>query len=178
MYRRSIHEHLKGDLMKALFMSTIVSMLITISGAHASELAVPAWACNLNFKGHAQGLQVILGKFEVKSEGTLTCVSPFQEVKKIPVAIDMSTNAIAARIAFGKFDVYGEAIQINLLSNDPEDLLGTYYVAQGQGAIIAGAGALNAVHATLPRLSMNVSVQFVKGFGLNFGLTKMTITAL
>jgi hypothetical protein len=169
---------LKGDLMKKLLLSTIVSMLITISGAHASEFAVPAWACNLKFKGHAQGLQAILGKFEVKSEGTLNCVSPFQEIRSIPVAIDMSTNALAARIAFGNFDVYGEALQIHLLSNEPEDLLGTYYVAQGQGAIIGGAGALSAVHVNLPKLSMNVSVQFVKGFGLNFGLTKMTITAL
>ena len=163
--------------MKKLFLSTIVTMFIAV-GAQASEIKVPAWGCNLTFKGHAQGLQAIVGKFSVKSEGTLKCVSPFQEVKTIPVAIDMSTNVLAARVAFGNFDVYGEALQINLFSNDPEDLLGTYYVAQGQGALIAGAGAMNAIHVGLPKLAMNVSVQFVKGFGLNLGLTKMTIKAL
>jgi hypothetical protein len=87
----------------------------------------------------------------------------------------MSTKFLAPRVALGKFDVYGEAAQIGLFSNEPEDLLGTYLVAQGQGALVAGAGAMTAIHASIPHLTMQVSVQFVKGFGLNVGLTKMTL---
>ena len=162
--------------MKKLFLTTLTAALLSLSvSTFASENVVPAWACNLNFKGHAAGLQVIVGAFSVKADGILTCISPLEEVKTIPVKIDMSSSLLAPRIGLGSFDVYGDAAQISLFNTAPEDLLGTYYVAAGQGAIVAGAGAMTAIHADIPELTMNVSVQFVKGFGLNLGFTKMTI---
>ncbi|MDD4974944.1 MAG: hypothetical protein PHY93_11370 [Bacteriovorax sp.] len=160
--------------MKKLMLSAIVTMFMSMA-TQAADTLIPAWACNLNFKGQAQGFQVILGKFDANAVGTLTCVSPFAEVKKIPVRINMSTKILAPRIALGKFDIYGEAAQIALFSNEPEDLLGSYIVAVGQGALVAGAGVMTAVHATIPHLTMQVSVQFVRGFGLNVGVTKMTL---
>jgi hypothetical protein len=160
--------------MKKLILSSIVALFMSVA-AQASEPLIPAWACRLDFKGHAHGLQIILGKFSVKAEGTLNCVSPFEETKEIPVRINMSTKFLAPRVALGSFDVYGETAQIGLFTNNPEDLLGTYLVAQGQGALAAGAGVMTAIHASIPHLTMQVAVQFVKGFGLNVGLTKMTI---
>ena len=160
--------------MKKVILSAIVTLFMSMA-TQATETLVPAWACQLSFKGEAAGLQVIVGKFDVNAEGVLKCVTPFAEVKTIPVRINMSTNILAPRIAFGKFDVYGQSAQIGLFSNDPEDLLGTYIVAAGQGALVAGAGAMTAIHVGLPHITMQVSVQFVKGFGLNLGLTKMTL---
>ncbi|MDD4976254.1 MAG: hypothetical protein PHY93_17990 [Bacteriovorax sp.] len=177
--------------MKSLFLSLITTLALTMSTAsHASQTSevsevsedfthsVPAWACNLNFKAHAVGFQVILGAFSVKGIGKLHCVSPFQEVREIPVSVNMSSKYFAPRVSMGRFDMYGSAIQINLFSNDPEDLLGLYVVAQGQGAVIAGAGALTAVRASFPHLSMNVSVQVLKGLGVNAGISKMVIEEL
>jgi hypothetical protein len=160
--------------MKKLILSAIVTMMMSLT-TQASDALIPAWACNINFKAHAQGFQVILGKFSVKGHGVLRCVSPFEEVRTIPVRINLSTKFFAPRVALGKFDIYGETAQIGLFANEPEDLLGTYIVAQGQGALIAGAGAMTAVRATIPHLSLQVSVQFVKGFGLNAGITTMTV---
>lgn len=174
--------------MKKTIAALFASILLT-TGAFANENAteetnfskgitvVPAWVCELSFKGQAKGFQVIIGRFKAKGTGTLRCVSPF-EVREIPVKIDLSTKYIAPRVAIGNFKFYGQALSIALLANEPEDLLGRYLVAQGQGAIIGGIGAMTAVHASLPEVALNVSLQFTTGLGINVGLTDMKIKAL
>lgn len=162
--------------MKKLFLTAIVALFMSV-GAFANDTVIPAWACSLNFKAHAQGFQVLVGKFDVKGRGVLRCVSAF-EVRTIPVRINMSTKYLAPRVAMGSFDVYGESAQIGLFAYNPEDLLGTYLIAEGQGTLVAGAGAMTAVRTTIPHLSMQVSVQFVRGFGLNVGVTTMTIAEI
>lgn len=154
----------------------MVALFVSVS-SYANDTVIPAWACNLNFKAHAQGFQIIVGKFDVKGRGVLRCVSAF-EVRTIPVSINMSTKYLAPRVAMGSYDVYGETTQIGLFAYNPEDLLGTYLIAEGQGTLVAGAGAMTAIRATIPHISMQLSVQFVRGFGLNAGVTTMTIAEI
>lgn len=181
LYNSFKFNHHKEDIMKKLFFSVITTLTLAISismPTYASEDPsefIPAWTCNLTFKAHAVGIQVIIGAFSVKGVGTLNCISPFKEIRTIPVSINMSSKYLTPRVSMGSFDIYGEALQINLFSNNPEDLLGTYLIAQGQGTVIAGAGALAAARVSFPHLSMNVSVQFVRGFGINAGFSRMTI---
>jgi hypothetical protein len=165
--------------MKKLLVTVFATFLMTLSvTTHASENAFPAWICNLTFKGEAKGLQILIGAFSLKSIGVLTCVSPLEEVRTINVKIDMSSKVFAPRIGLGKFEIYGDAVQIALFNDEPEDLLGDYLVAQGQGSVIVGAGAVTAVHTHLPNLALTFSLQVLRGFGLNLGLTKMTIEAI
>ena len=103
--------------MKKLFLSAIVALFMSV-GAFADDTIVPAWVCNLNFKGHAQGFQIIIGKIDVRGRGVLRCVSAF-EVRTIPVSINMSTKLFAPRVAMGSFDVYGEAAQFGLFAYYP-----------------------------------------------------------
>lgn len=148
------------------------------SQSHATNSILPAWICNLNFSGQAKGVQVIVGKMDAHAKGTLICVSPFAEVQKIPIQITFGKLSVSPRIAIGNFKFYGESLNINILSIDPKTILGTYALVQGQFAIGVGAGAMTAVHTTVPSLTLKVSLQLTKGLGLNAGLTEMTIKEL
>jgi hypothetical protein len=64
-----------------------------------------------------------------------------------------------------------------LANRSPRALLGDYYIGQGHGAIVGGAGVITAVKVGAPQLSLKVSVQFVRGLGFNLSLNKMTISA-
>lgn len=145
--------------------------------AQASTSAGPLWACHLGFAGKAQGLQVVVGKFDVTARGKLSCADITGQKTEIPVKVTMSSGPVAPRIAFGSYDVVGTTGEISLFNNEPNDMLGHYIVAQAQGAIFRGAGVITGVHVGIPDLTLQVSLQFLKGFGLNLGITTMTISA-
>jgi hypothetical protein len=69
----------------------------------------------------------------------------------------------------------GQAVEFSLLNLQPEDVLGTYYVAQGQAAVAGGVGVITAAKVGLPQLAIQVSLQFARGLGVNLGLNKMHI---
>jgi len=160
------------------FLVAVMLMMPIAATVQASEAIVPAWACHLSFKGHAKGIQIILGKAHVNALGTLTCVSPFSEVKEIPVEINFGTHILLPRVTIGSFAFAGESLQISLFNYDPIDLLGTYAIAQAQATVGIGAGAWTAIHTSIPSLTLKVSVQLTHGLGLNVGLTDMTIKAI
>ncbi|MNL39516.1 hypothetical protein D3C87_1618000 [compost metagenome] len=78
----------------------------------------------------------------------------------------------------GKFRVYGVAKEISLLNSSPEKLLGKYLVAQSEAAVIVGAGAFTAVKVGFPQLAVEVSLQFLKGFGAQVGIEGMKVQAV
>lgn len=160
--------------LKTLLMAAAVWMAGSFGTmAHASE--GPLWLCSLGFQGKAKGVQVIVGKFDVRAKGQIKCVDPIGRTQNLPVKITMSSAPLAPRIAFGVFDVVGMSAEISLLNNEPHDMLGRYVVAQAQGAIIGGVGVVTGAHIGVPDLTLQVSMQFLKGFGLNIGLTTMNI---
>ncbi|QDK47018.1 hypothetical protein DOM22_18565 [Bdellovibrio sp. ZAP7] len=157
--------------MKKAFL--VIAMVLGFSQAHA--YTAPAWACNLNFKGTASGVKVILGNYEYNGKGTLACMSPTGQTAEYPVTVTMKAKPFSPQIALGKMELTGQAAEIALFDSNPESILGTYYVAQAQGAILGGVGLITATRIDLPTIALKVSFQFAKGFGVNLGVNRMEI---
>lgn len=158
--------------MKALL--TILTTALLTAGVSAQAKEVPAWLCNMNFSGTNKSVQIIVGKSEFKGKGTVSCVSVHRERVEFPIKVTMSSKPIAPRIGLGKMELYGQALQI-ALNDQPESLLGNYLVAEGRAAVIGGAGVIAAVRASDKNFSLNISLQLVKGFGVDLGFRKMKI---
>ena len=161
--------------MKTQITKTIVALTILVAGTVAKADGLPAWVCNLNFQGTSKSAQIIVGKSEFNGKGTVRCVSASNLRAEYPVTVTMTSAPIAPRIGLGKMELYGESLQVTLNDGTPESLLGDYLVAEGRAAVIGGAGVIAAVHAGNTALSFNVSVQLVKGFGVDLGFRKMKI---
>ncbi|MBC7370135.1 MAG: hypothetical protein H7326_01130 [Bdellovibrionaceae bacterium] len=138
--------------------------------------AAPAWACSMAFEGKGQGLKVILGRYRFLGYGVLNCTNVTGHHASYKVKITMRTGIVSPGVSIGKFEMKGRAADISLANSSPKALLGDYYIAQGQGAIVGGVGLLTAVKVGAPQLALKISVQFVKGFGINLSLNKMNIS--
>lgn len=157
--------------MKKLF----VAIALVLGAAQAQAYTAPAWACNLSFKGTAQGFKVIFGKYEYNGRGDLNCISLTGQKAQYPVTVTMKAAPLSAQIALGRMELTGQAAEIALFDSNPESILGTYYVAQAQGAVLGGVGIITATRVDLPEMALKVSLQFAKGLGVNLGINRMEI---
>jgi hypothetical protein len=153
----------------------LLTIAIVLGAASAQAYTAPAWACNLSFKGTAQGFKIILGKYHYAGKGDLRCVSLTGQTEHYPVTVTMKAAPLSAQIALGRMELTGQAAEIALFDKNPESILGTYYVAQAQGAILGGVGIITATRIDLPTFALKVSLQFAKGLGINLGLNRMEI---
>lgn len=161
--------------MKTVITKAIVTMALLTSGAMAQAAEIPAWVCSLNFNGTSKSVQLLVGHSEFNGTGTVKCVSVTNERAELPIKVTMSTKPLAPKIGLGKMKIYAEALQIAITDGTPEALLGKYIVAEGRAAVGVGAGAMVAAHVNNKGLSLNLAVQFVKGFGFDLGFRKMKI---
>lgn len=152
-----------------------IAMVLGTATANAS-LEAPAWACNLAFKGQAQGFKVILGNYHYEGQGDLNCVSLTGQTAHYPVNVTMKAKPLSPQVAFGRMELTGQAAEIALFDTNPESILGTYYVAQAQAAVLGGVGLITATRVDLPTMALKVSLQFAKGFGVNLGVNRMEIS--
>jgi len=153
----------------------ILAIALVLGATQAHAFTAPAWACSLSFKGQAQGLKVILGKYSFNGKGNLFCASPTGQHVDYPVKVTMNAKFLSPQIALGNLKLNGQAAEFSLFNTNPADVLGTYYVAQGQAAIAGGVGAITAVKVGFPELALQVSLQFARGLGVNVGVNKMVI---
>ncbi|MEQ1878919.1 MAG: hypothetical protein ABL958_19930 [Bdellovibrionia bacterium] len=143
--------------------------------AQADTKLDQGWMCGLKYEAQAQGFQVIAGSFAIVGKGEINCTNLNGSKEVIPVNVAIKTRPVAAKIAFGKYKVYGASANVYLLNHVPKDLLGNYYVAEAQGSIIGGVGVITGTHKTNRALSLYLSVNALKGFGMNLGASKMLI---
>lgn len=179
--------------MKTIFMS--LAMLLSFSFAHAqgdytqqitdqdsvdmaSPLAGPLWTCSLDFKGNASGLKIIIGTYQFYATGKLSCLNINGSKVNYPVSLVMKSALISPAVAIGKYEMTGKSVNISLFHSNPSVLLGGYLVAQGHGAVIAGAGIITAAKVGMPQLTLDISLQFVKGFGVDLAFNKLTISRM
>lgn len=157
----------------------LVSIAIVLGAmtAQAHGHAAPEWNCALGFKGEATGFKILLGTYEFNGKGTLSCISALGQTVSYPVNVTMDARPLSLQIAVGHMELVGEALEIALFDCNPADILGTYYVAQGQAAIGLGAGAVAATRVDLPEVAFQLSVELTKGLGFNLGLNRMKIEA-
>lgn len=153
----------------------LLTIALVLGAAQAQAFTAPAWMCKLDFAGTAKGIKVIVGSFKFDGQGDLDCISATGQTAHYPVTVLMDAAPLSPQIGFGKMKLNGMAADIALGSQNPEDILGNYYIAQGQAAILGGVGVITAVRADLPELALKVSLQFARGFGINLGLNKMVI---
>jgi hypothetical protein len=137
--------------------------------------AAPAWACSLSFRGTGSGLKIIVGRYHFVGHGRLNCTNVTGHKASYKVRITMRTAILSPGVSIGKFEMQGRSAEISLLNSSPRALLGDYLIAQGNGAIVRGVGAITAVKVGTPQVAVKVSLQFLKGFGINLALNKMNI---
>ena len=157
--------------MKTVFMT--LALVLGLSQANAT--AAPAWACSMHFKGEASGVKILVGFYNFNGTGNLNCTSATGERKLYPIKLTMKAAPLSPQISFGKMELNGLAADISLFNTNPDALLGNYYIAQGQAAIIAGVGIITAIHTNPPEVALKISLQFAKGFGINLGLNRLKI---
>ncbi len=136
------------------------------------------WVCGFAFKGTSKGIKVIVKHFKTEAYGVLKCKGvPGQSFTR-DVKITIGHHWIGATAGIGYFKLAGVSSEVSLLNCSPDKIFGKYVVAQGEGAIIGGVGAFTAVKVGLPQLAFNISIQLLKGLGVQVGVDKLTITAL
>ncbi len=156
--------------------AVIVALVVTGAFAQAkSRISPTAWGCSMGFNGYAKGFKVIIGTYQYKGHGTLDCVSASGERVSLPITVSMRAAPLSPTISLSRMELRGVAANISLLNTYPEAILGTYGVVQGSVALVGGVGAMTAVHAELPSVTLNLSLQLARGFGLNLGINRMVI---
>ncbi|HEY8272752.1 MAG TPA: hypothetical protein VIG33_17795 [Pseudobdellovibrionaceae bacterium] len=150
-----------------------IAMVLGVSQAHAHS--VPAWVCSLSFKGEAEGFKLIYGDYAFNGKGDLLCANPAGKSVAYPVIVTMNSKKLSPQVSFGRMRLSGQAVEFSLFNHNPEDVLGTYYIAQGQAAVVGGIGAITATKVHLPEIALHISLQFARGLGVNLGLNKMVI---
>lgn len=150
-----------------------IAMVLGVSQAHAFQ--APAWACSMGFKGTAKGVKILVGSYKFSGKGNLLCVSPTGQTADYPVTVTMNAAPLSPQISLGYMQLSGQAVEFSLFNLNPEDVLGTYYIAQGQAAVAGGVGVITAAKVGLPELALQISLQFARGLGVNLGLNKMHI---
>ncbi|MFS4458710.1 hypothetical protein [Bdellovibrio sp. HCB2-146] len=148
----------------------------TLEGDMNAE-SIGAWTCGVKFTGTSKGFKIIIGSFKTVAYGTLKCVG-LKRTYTQKVKVEIGHHWIGPTAGIGYFKLAGKALEISLLNADPSVILGKYLVAQGEAAIIGGVGAFTAVKVGLPQLALNVSLQLLKGFGVQVGIDKMRISAI
>lgn len=135
------------------------------------------WACGMKFSGTSKGFKIIVGKFKTVAYGTLKCTSLHKNYSQ-KIKIEIGHHWIGPTAGIGWFKLAGKAATFSLLNCDPSKVLGKYLVAQGEAAIIGGVGAFTAVKVGFPQLAVDISLQLLKGFGVQVGIDKMRISAV
>lgn len=164
--------------MKTVLASVLFALGLSTS-AQAMEAPVynelPLWGCGLEFRGEAQGIQILVGSFRSEATGELHCQDRLGNTYNREVYITMQTEPLSPTIGFGSFEFVGGAANITLLNHHPRELFGEYIVAQGRAAVIGGAGAFTAFRVGRRDVSLQISTQLVSGFGVEAGITRMLI---
>lgn len=154
----------------------ILALVVTGALAEAkSRISPTAWACSMGFDGQAKGVKLVIGYYRYDGRGTLNCISASNERVSLPITVTMRAAPLSPTLALSNMELRGIAANISLLNTYPEAILGTYGVLQGSLAFIGGVGAITAVHTELPSVTVNLSLQLVRGFGVNLGINRMVI---
>ncbi|MCB0350119.1 MAG: hypothetical protein KDD38_02980 [Bdellovibrionales bacterium] len=153
--------------------------VITLMGVTAkaeNRIEKPLWDCALTFEAEGRGLQVIIGKFKMTGEGTVSCIDIAGNTQQMKVKVTMGGKPIALNVALGHLKLAGVATGIGLAAG-PEALLGKYYVANVEASLLRGAGAHFAVRGGQEAVTLNLGLSLARGAGFQAGITKMKIEA-
>ncbi|MBT3984105.1 MAG: hypothetical protein HOE90_22305 [Bacteriovoracaceae bacterium] len=146
------------------------SMGISSQASASTDL----WNCALKFNLKGRGAQIIFGSFSLKGKGEITCVSLEGDVETSDVFIKIGGRPLGLRIALGRYSVVGGGYNI-AVSDGVDSLLGNYAVVNMTGSLGTGAGATIAAISNENSLGLNLTLEAVNGFGINVGLSRMSI---
>lgn len=160
---------------KSLLGLVAVLLMSTSAFAQNRTLQDALWACTMGYDVESEGVQILFGNFSLEGKGQLDCVALDGQKVSYPLNVSISANKLSPTIGLGKFRVKGVSAAVSLFNEDPQDLLGKYIIVSGHASAFIGAGAMVAIHADLPNISLNVSVSLASGFGVQAGLSTMHI---
>jgi hypothetical protein len=162
-------------------MKTILALVAGLFTAHmlnaAEPIEMPAnplYSCNLSFQAIGDGFQVIGGEYTIEGDGFIQCNSQ-AGLTEMPVKITMNAAPLSLNVAIGHIEVEGTATDIPLYTLTPEALIGDYGITQANLAIGAGFGLFTGTKVDASDIVLPISLKLIRGLGLNFGLTGMTI---
>jgi hypothetical protein len=160
----------------------VLFSVLTLSNAPAlaeniESVQKPLWSCSLTFEADGGGVQFLLGAFKLTGPGKIRCMDIAGNHEDMDVKVTMGSGPIAPNFAIGHFELAGFATGIGV-AKGPQSLLGKYYTAGGQAAVVVGVGANIALHGGHDALNLNLGVNVLKGLGLQVGFNKVKIEAL
>lgn len=161
--------------MKKIFVIVALGLIGMTANAGQRQ---PLWTCALHFHGVSKGAQIIVGKFKTVAKGEMDCIGLTGKTYHQDVKVTLGGDPVALNVGLGKFELCGAALNIHLFAGRPEHLFGDYLAANGQAAVLGGAGAFTAVRLAPPQLAMSVSIQLLHGLGIQAGINSMNISAL
>lgn len=164
--------------MKNTILTLIAALAFTGITANASnKIEKPIWDCSLTFHAKGGGIQLILGSFNLSGPGKIRCIDIAGNQQDMDVKVSLGARPVALNIAIGKMQLAGIATGIGVASG-PEALLGTYYTASANAAVLLGVGANMSLHGGAEAVTLNLGVNLVQGAGFQMGLNRLTIESL
>jgi hypothetical protein len=153
----------------------LLALAMVLGTASAQAATSDSWNCSFGFNGVSTGIKIFVGLYNFNGRGALQCVSDAGEKVSYPVKVSMHAAPISPSISLGVMKVYARALDFRLVNHNPQDIFGTYSLAQGQAAVLGGVGFVTAIHETEPAFALKLSLQFAEGLGVNLGLNRMNV---
>ncbi len=164
--------------MRTLF--STIGLLALALGLNVAEARTPRGAhfmCDLTFKAKGGGVRLFIGNYELNGRGTITCYDSRGNIERLPVHVRLGGYPLSPSIGIGHMVVRGVASGVGF-ARSPYDFLGGYVVAGVHGALGVGGGLQLALHGTHRSLTLNGSLQLVRGVGFNAGFDYVEISEL
>lgn len=162
--------------MKAVKFAIGAMLALMVSNSAFATVQEPIWGCNLAFSAKGGGIKFLVGKYELKGKGQITCMDVAGNTEIIPVNVKLGGNMFSPSVGIGYMKIAGIATGVGYVAT-PSDLLGTYLVGGAQAALILGVGADVALYGQTNRaVTLNGSVQMTHGLGLSFGFDTLTVS--
>ena len=139
-----------------------------------SAQASAAKVCDLTWHVKGGGIQHVVGFFEMKGKGQITCADNAL-VTQIPVDVKIGGSVVAARSAMGLFFMQGTATGLGY-TNSPMELLGSYATEQNAGAGLVGAGYSVGLRAANGATVGTFGVSLVEGLGYEVGFSTVKLS--
>jgi hypothetical protein len=165
---------LRRKKMKNLNVLFAALALVFSAQTAQAQVEAPVWNCSLTFDVAGGGLRLLVGQFKLEGPGEIVCADIAGNVENLPVYVTIGAAPVSFSFGIGYMQVAGLATGVGI-AGQPTDLLGTYVVGSVRGALVVGAGADMALHASERSLTLNAAVQVVAGAGLNIGFDQLTI---
>lgn len=143
--------------------------------AQAKEVESLLYICGLNFEASGKSASLVLGYTHLKGDGVLSCYDILTGATQ-QIELTVTLKGPAVGVNYQTAQVSAKVLGLRL-SRAPESLLGSYAAIRGSAAIGVGVGATTSLRIAKDDVSINLSLQGVKGLGAQIDFLSVELEA-